>query len=175
MARSTRTSLRRRAAGRMAAAGGLLLVPLLGVAIVMLIYFAPSGPEHKSYVETVVESKKKAVAVADVTELAGLYRELEMTAVVNDGRYPPLHELLQTSAIAQKLLRRPGDDTDHPCIYIEGQNENMPASNVLVYDINAAEAHGQGLVLYRNGSIEMLSAEQMEQAVAATRAHIQGR
>ncbi|MCK4274887.1 MAG: hypothetical protein KAX78_00105, partial [Phycisphaerae bacterium] len=82
-----------RRTGRVAA-GGLLLVLLVGVVIVMLIYFTPSEKGGKSYVETVVDSKKQAVATVAFTELAGLYRELEMVAIVNDGNYPPLQELL---------------------------------------------------------------------------------
>ncbi len=163
-----------RRTGRVAA-GGLLLVLLVGVVIVMLIYFTPSEKGGKSYVETVVDSKKQAVATVAFTELAGLYRELEMVAIVNDGNYPPLQELLETSAIAYKLLRRPGGDDEHPCIYIEAQNERMPPSNILVYDAGAAEAQREGLVLLRDGRVQSFSAKDIEAAVTATRDGIQGR
>ena len=34
--------------------GGLLLVLLLGIVIIAVIYFARSGPDGKSYVETTI-------------------------------------------------------------------------------------------------------------------------
>lgn len=161
-----------RRTGRVAA-GGLVLVLLVGIVIVMLIYFTPPEKGGKSYIKTVVDSKKQAVAVVAFTELAGLHRELEMAAIVSDGNYPPLQEL--TSPIARKLLRRPGGDDERPCIYIEGQNQRMPPSNILVYDAGAAEAQLEGLVLLRDGRVQTFSAEDIEAAVTATRDGIQGR
>ena len=157
------------------AAGGLVLVLLVCVVIVMLMYFKRPEKGGKSYIETVVDSKKQAVAAVAFTELAGLHRELEMVAIVSDGSYPPLQELLETSQIAYKLLRRPGGDDERPCIYIEGQNQRMPPSNILVYDAGAAEAQLEGLVLLRDGRVQTFSAEDIEAAVTATRDGIQGR
>jgi len=156
------------------AAGGVILLPLLAIAIGMVIYFKRTGPEGKSYVETVVESKAKAETTVTAVELHGLYTDMQMTAIVSDGQFPSLRELLENSTIGYEYLRRPGEEDDHPCVYIEGQDQSMPADNVLVYDQSAAERTGEGQVLLRDGTVRTYSAERMKQAVAKTRRIVQG-
>ena len=137
--------------------GGLLLVPLLAVAIIFVIYFAKMGPSDKSYVETMVTAKKQAADVVQRVNLASVYRALKQYAAVNEGKFP---------ASADELTREAGLPQNYldSYIYIAGQDETMPGSNVLIYE-QKLRPSGKCEVLRLNGQIEMLSLEDVRQAV----------
>ncbi len=80
----------------------------------------------------------------------------------------------------QQLLRICGDSrlfrcdepNSLPYVYVAGQRLTMPASNVLVYEPNAAH-QGRAVVLFLDGRLAALDPNALQRAVAATWTQIQ--
>jgi len=151
--------------------GALLLVPLLAVAIGLVIYFVGFGG-RKSYVETVGGSKKHAERTLEGVKLAGVYRVLQQYAADN-GKFPPTpQELIRAASLPPGYVfdpTRPSDD--HLWIYLGGQNESMPPSNVLIYEAKPRR-DGTRRVLRLGGQVEALPYEQVQAAIEQTKKYL---
>jgi hypothetical protein len=123
---------------------------------------APQEP-GEGYLETLVRSKKTAETTADKVHMKALSTNLTMHAVMHDGRFPAALKDLGNAA----LLKAPGS-TGQPYRYIAGQTSAMPRTNVLVYEEKPVHQGGRCLVLRVGGTIDLLTPDQLKQAVAET-------
>ncbi len=95
-----------------------------------------------------------------------------VTAISNDGLPASLDELRRWSG-GSELYRCPAPDGAE-YVYIPGQSNDMPASNILVYEPNAVH-DGHCSVLLLGGAIGLLTPEQLDQALAQTEAEVRSR
>ena len=149
---------------------GLLLAVLLAVAIILVLYFARG---EKSYVRTVKKSKDRAAETVSHVNLASVYRTLKVYAAANDGKFPNTPEqLVRVAGLPEGYLFDPARPSrPHVCIYVAGQNENMPGSNVLIYEAKM-RPDGKCQVLRLGGRLELLSYAQTMAAVDKTKEHL---
>jgi len=151
--------------------GALLLVPLLAVAIGLVIYFGRFGG-RKSYVETVLDSKKQAQEKLQQTSLAGLYRFLQQYAAAADGKFPATaQDLAREASLPSGVLFTGRPLEEHKYIYLGGQDESMPPGNLLIYEA-AARRDGTCEVLRLGGQVELLTAQQVRDAIAETQKYL---
>ncbi len=159
-------------------AGGLILLPLISVSIMLLMYFkevdngSPDG-KGKSYIETVIDSKKSAQELVSEIEIFNLHKDIRMHAITHNDKYPSLERLLDFSSVAYKLLSSP-PQREPLCIYIEGQSVGSNFGNVLVYQAGVGEDES-GLVLLKGGLVQMMTGDQIAEAVQHTEVDLAGR
>jgi len=150
---------------RHGAAGALLLVVLVTIAIIALIYFGNFG--GKSYVQTTVDSKEHAREVVGQVNLASLYASLRIYAAANDGKFPPTPEELVKAISLPKgyifLVSKPADDG--LMTYVGRQSESMPAENILLYE-SVVGSDGGCTVLRLDGKVERLTAEGVREVLS---------
>lgn len=159
------------ASSRRRGLAGVLLLVLLAVGIITLLYFGKWG--SKSYVETTLDAREHASEVTAGVNLSSVYRSLQIYALGHDGKYPETPEELMIEANLPKgyvqLPSKP--DQESLTVYIGGQGESMPASNILIYE-SVLDGDGMCTVLRVDGTVERFSAEQVQVAVAETRGYI---
>jgi len=125
------------------------------------------------YVGAVVGAKHFAEDQKCQTRLHTLHRQLRMYEAAN-GRFPAsLAELTASGGAEPGLLECPLPD-GQKYLYISGQEQRMDGSNVLVYE-QEPDHGGRGHVLRLGGTVEALNSEEIEAAVARTRARLRRR
>lgn len=120
-------------------------------------------PSGGGYLATVLRSRKTAETEMDKIHIKTLWTTLNFHAIEHEGKFPPTLKDLASSA----LRKAPGDD-GQPYMYIPGQTDNMPRTNVLAYEETPVH-NGKALVLRLGGAVELLAPEQLEQAVEETK------
>ncbi len=141
---------------------GLLVVLLIVIVIGLVLYFLRPEDSQKGYVETVVESKESAAEVVDLVNLTSIHRALQQYAIVNDGKFPEsTDQLVREISLQRKLFERSANQPF--LVYIPGQDESMPKSNVLIFQVNPS---GISSVLLLGGSVEKLTAAQLDEILA---------
>jgi hypothetical protein len=150
----------------------VVLVLVLAVAIILLLYFFRSKG-RPSYIETTLGAKERAEEQISKMDLVSIHKSLLIYALANDGKFPDTPEELTIEAGLPRyyifLPSRPAED--HVAVYIAGQNESMPGSNILIYQAQMPP-DGTCLVLRLNGDIEALTAEEIADAVHETLKHV---
>lgn len=145
----------------------LIFFGLLAFGIMWLI--KSFGEVGQQYTDTMVQTKYNAVTVKCQTNLRAIGQNIQIYAVSNEGFPPSQEELMQFSGNTQ-LFRCPAPDGEK-YIYIPGQNGNMPPTNILVYETKPVH-DGHCGVLRLGGQIELLTPEELQQALEQTRAGI---
>ena len=120
----------------------------------------PSG----GYLETVVGAKKYAETMVDKVRLKALWTSLNTRAVMSGGKFPDKLADLGD----RQLTKAPGKD-GQAYQYIPGQRTTSPRANVLVFEAKPVHKGGKCLVLRVGGSIELLTPQQLQQAVDETK------
>ena len=145
----------------------MLLVLLVTISIVLVLYFAGGS---QSYVGTVIRSKKTAKTVIETVNLTAVHRFLQQYAIASDGKFPAsADKLAREAGLPRDYLLSPKRPKDpHLYVYIAGQNEMMPKSNVLIYQA-APAPDGKCKTLLLGGQVEMLSQAQLQAAIERTR------
>jgi len=150
----------------------MLLILLLAVAIGLALYFLRAD-KSGSYARQTIKSKDRAEIVTGAADLVSVYKSMQIYASMNDGKFPESpEELIRAASLPRGLVftpSRPFDD--HQYIYLGGQDESMPASNILLYQANMTPG-GKCQVLRLNGQVEMLTYEQVRAAIDRTTAHL---
>jgi hypothetical protein len=123
------------------------------------------GEAGQQYTETLIGTKYTAETVKCQSNLRAIWQNVQMYAVTN-GTFPPSIEALKEWSGNSRLFRCPGADGPE-YVYIRGQNSDMPAENVLLYEPKAVHA-GRCSVLRPGGQLELLSPEELQVAVAST-------
>jgi hypothetical protein len=123
------------------------------------------GEAGQQYTEGMIKTQNKAVTVTCQMNLRSIAQNIQMYAMSNDSFPPSLEALIEFSGSTQ-LFQCP-DTEGGKYVYIPGQNNNMPPVNILLYEPKPVH-DGRCCVLRLNGQIELLSPEQLDEAVAQT-------
>ena len=145
----------------------LIFFGLLACGILWLIKsFADVGQQYN---EAMVKTTYKAETVKCQTNLRTIGQNIQMYAISNDEFPPSLEALVEYSGTTQ-LFRCPAADGER-YIYIPGQNATMSPMNILLYEPKPVH-DGRCSVLRLGGQLELLTPEELQQALAQTPAGI---
>lgn len=149
--------------------GAMLLVLLLTIAIALILYFGKFGGGGQSYVQKNLSAKERAKHLAIDANLSSIHRSLQVYAAGNEGKFPATPEILAREAnLPQGFILLPSrPDQEHFAIYVSGQSQSMPASNILIYQAEVGN-DGSCQVLRLGGQIERLSPDQVREALDQT-------
>ena len=130
-----------------------------------------SGGHSKSedskgdYLKVLVKSKTFAEIRQCQARLRTLYKDLKMYTIP-DGKFPDSFQELAKSGTDQKLFRCPArNGGDY--IYVPSQASGRNPKNILVYE-TSEDKDVECNVLRLGGTVEALSAQQLETAIAET-------
>lgn len=123
------------------------------------------GEAGQQYTEAMIKTQNKAIDVKCQLNMRTIAQNIQIYALSNDS-FPPSPEALIEFCGSTQLFQCP-DPEGGKYIYIHGQNNNMPPTNILLYEPKPVH-DGRCCVLRLNGQIELLSPEQLEEAVAQT-------
>lgn len=127
------------------------------------------GQAGEQYTQTMIDAKYSAETVKCQTNLRAIAQNIQIYGLSNEGFPPSLDDLVQWSGSTQMFkCPAPGGGK---YVYISGQNGSMPAENVLVYEAEPVH-NGRCSVLRLGGQIELLSPEELGQALDRTRASL---
>ncbi|OHB77329.1 MAG: hypothetical protein A2Z25_16280 [Planctomycetes bacterium RBG_16_55_9] len=145
----------------------LIFFGLLAAGILWLIKgFADVGQQ---YGETMVQTTYRAETVKCQTNLRAIGQNIQMYAISNDA-FPPSQEALVEWSGSTQLFRCPASEGES-YIYLPGQTPAMPPDNVLVYEPKPVH-DGRSSVLRLGGQLDLLTHEELQQALQQTRANI---
>jgi hypothetical protein len=148
----------------------LIVLGLFGFAVWWVVKSV--GEAGGQYSEALVDTKRKAMALQCQTNLHAIWENLRIYSIENETFPPSLEALVEWGANPQ-LLNCPATE-GQGYIYIPGQNENAPGQNVLVYELKAAH-DGRCNLLRVDGQIELLTPEQVQDAVNKTQVSLRDR
>lgn len=123
------------------------------------------GEAGQQYTEGMINTQHKAIDVKCQLNMRTIAQNIQIYALSNDSFPPSLEALIEFSGSTQ-LFQCP-DPEGGKYIYIPGQNNNMPPMNILLYEPKPVH-NGRCCVLRLNRQIELLSPEEVQQAVAQT-------
>jgi hypothetical protein len=145
----------------------LIFFGLLGFGIWRLI--KSFGEVGQQYGEAMVETKYRVITVKCQTNLQAIGQNIQMYAIDNERFPPSLEALVQWSGNTQLFLCPAPNGERY--VYIPGQNGSMSPANVLLYEPKAVH-DGRCSVLRLGGQLELLTPEELQQAVARTLASL---
>jgi len=148
----------------------LIVLGLFGFAVWWVIKSV--GDAGSQYSEALVDTRRKAMALQCQTNLRAIWQNLRFYSIENETFPPSLEALVEWGANSQ-LLNCPALEGQE-YIYIPGQNDDMPGQNVLVYELKPAH-EGCCNLLRVDGQIELLTPEQMQDAVTKTQVRLRDR
>ena len=123
------------------------------------------GQAGQQYTEGMIKTQNKAVTVKCQLNMRTIAQNIQIYALSNDSFPTSLETLIEFSGSTQ-LFQCP-DPKGGKYVYIPGQNNSMPPTNILLYETKPVH-DGYCNVLRLNRQIEMLTPEQVQQAVAQT-------
>lgn len=144
-----------------------VVVGLFGVLMVGA-YFVIRGMAQsgEKYGRGLQSAAQRGSEVSCAVQLAVIHRSLQVAAASADGRFPrSLTELYSPSE-----LHCPST-AEAAYIYVPGQDQSMPADNVLVYESKPVHK-GRCSVLRLGGKVELLTTQELAAEVDKTRAVI---
>lgn len=145
----------------------VIFLGLLAFGILWLIKgFADAGGQ---YGNAMVEARYNAMTVKCQTNLRAIGQNIQIYAVSNEGFPPSQQELMEFSGNTQ-LFRCPAPDGEK-YVYIPGQSGGMSPLNILVYEPKPVH-EGRCNVLRLGGQLELLTPEELKQAVDQTLASL---
>ncbi len=145
----------------------LVFFGLLGYGIMWLM--KGYGQAGEQYAGTMVQAKLDATSVSCQMNMRSIGQNLQMYAITN-GTFPAsLEELMEFSG-STRLFECPSPEGGQ-YKYIPGQSGNASDQNIVLFEPKAVH-NGRAGVLRLGGQIELLTPEELEQAVAQTRASL---
>jgi len=145
----------------------MIFLGLLVFAVMWI--FKSVGEVGQQYSESMIETRYTAITVKCQTNLRAIGQNIQMYAISN-GEFPSSQEALVQWSGSTQLFQCPAPDGEK-YVYIPGQNADMPQENILVFESKAVH-DGRCSILRLGGQIELLTPEQVQQAVARTLAGI---
>jgi len=132
------------------------------------------GEAGEQYTDAMIDAKDSAMTLQCQTNLRTIYQNLQMYAISKES-FPRSSQALLEWSGSSKMFQCPDPDGGE-YVYIPGQSADMSGENVLVFEPNAVH-DGQCNVLRLSGTVELLTPEQLREALAQTRARVpsQGR
>jgi prepilin-type processing-associated H-X9-DG protein len=144
-----------------------ILLGLVGMGVWWVI--KTTGKAGQQYTEAMINTSKKATTLTCQTNMETIFKNLNIYAISNE-HFPESQQELVDFGGYSKLFHCP-DPNGSQYVYIPGQSGDMSPSNVLVYEPKPMH-DGRCNVLFLGGQIELLTPEQLKQAVEATQAHL---
>jgi len=141
----------------------LIFFGLLAFGILWII--KSFGEVGQQYGETMVGARYDAISVTCQTNLRAIGQNIQMYAISNEG-FPSSQEALVEWGGNTRLFKCPAPEGVE-YVYVPGQRGDMPPENVLVYEPKPMH-EGRCSVLRLGGQIELLTPEELQQAVART-------
>jgi len=135
------------------------------IAFFVLWVIKNMGQAGQQYTESMVKTKYTAITVTCQMNLRTIGQNIQMYAISNESFPPSLEALIEFSGSTQ-LFQCP-DPKGGKYVYIPGQNSSMPSTNILLYEPRPVH-DGRCGVLLLGGQIELVSPEQVQQAVGQT-------
>jgi len=135
------------------------------IALAVLWVIKNIGQAGQQYTDSMVKTKYTAITVKCQMNLRAIGQNIQMYAISN-GSFPPSLEVLIEFSGSTQLFQCPATEGGR-YVYIPGQNSSMPPTNILLYETMPVH-DGRCSVLRLGGQIELLSPEQVKQAVAQT-------
>ena len=123
------------------------------------------GEAGQQYTDGMIKTQNKAIDVKCQMNLRTIAQNIQIYVLSNDSFPPSLEALIEFCGSTQ-LFQCP-DPEGGKYVYIPGQNNNMPPTNILLYEPKPVH-NGHCCVLRLNRQIELLSPEELQQAVAQT-------
>jgi len=145
----------------------LIFFGLLAFGILWLI--KSFGEAGQQYSDAMVKTKYNAITVRCQTNLRAIGQNIQLYAVSNE-EFPPSQQALMEYSGSTQLFRCPAPDGE-TYVYIPGQNGGMSPENILVYEPKPVH-DGRCSVLRLGGQLELLTPEELQQAVAQTLASL---
>lgn len=145
----------------------LIFLGLIGLGVWWVI--KSFGQAGQQYTQTMIDTKFTAETVKCQTNLRAIAQNIQIYALSNEGFPPSLGDLIQWSGSTQ-LFKCPAPDSGQ-YVYIPGQNSGMSPANVLLYESKPVH-NGRCNVLRLGGQIELLTPEELQQALAQTQASL---
>lgn len=127
------------------------------------------GQAGQQYTDAMIQTSNRTATISCQANFRAIGQNLQMYAISN-GSFPATQQELMEWSGNPRLFRCP-DPNGGDYVYIPGLRQDMPATNVLLYEPNPVHS-GRCNALFLGGQIELLSPEQLQQAIAATRAQI---
>lgn len=127
------------------------------------------GEAGQQYTQGIIQSQNKALTVSCQMNLRTIAQNIQMYAMSNNSLPPSLEALISWSGTTQ-LFQCP-DPEGGKYVYIPGQNNNMSPMNILLHETRPVH-DGRCCVLRLNGQVELLSPEQLKEAVSQTLASL---
>ena len=145
----------------------LVFLVLIGLGIRWII--KNMGQASEQYTQTMIDTKYTAEAVKCQTNMRAIFQNIQMYALSNEGYPSSQQELVQWSGNTRLFKCSSPDGGQY--VYIPGQNGSMSPENVILYEPEPVH-DGRCSVLRLGGQIELLTPEELQQALAQTRAAI---
>ena len=145
----------------------LIFFGLIGLGVWWVI--KSYGEAGQQYTQTMIDTKYTAETVKCQTNLRTIAQNIQIYAISNEGFPSSLQDLIQWSGSTQ-LFKCPAPDAGE-YVYIPGQRSDMSPSNVLLYESKPVH-DGRCSVLRLGGQIELLTPEELQQALAQTQASL---
>lgn len=145
----------------------LIFFGLIGLGVWWII--KSYGQAGEQYTQTMINAKYNAETVKCQTNLRAIAQNIQIYALSNEGFPPSLQALIEWSGSTQ-LFKCPSPDAGE-YVYIPGQNGDMSPSNVILYESKPVH-NGRCNVLRLGGQIELLTPEELQQALAQTQASL---
>jgi hypothetical protein len=136
---------------------------LLGYGIMWLI--KGFGEAGEQYGKVMVQAKHDATSVTCQMNMRAIGQNLQMYAVSNAAFPASLEELMEFSG-STRLFECPSPEGGQ-YKYIGGQGRNAPDENIVLFEPKAVHGGRVG-VLRLGGRIELLTPEELEQALTLT-------
>lgn len=127
------------------------------------------GRAGEQYAETMVQAKHDATSVKCQMNLRAIGQNLHMYAVAN-GTYPESLEELMRFSGNTRLFKCPSPEGEQ-YKYIAGHGRNSPDSNVVLFEPKPVH-DGRAGVLRLGGQVELLTPEELQQAINQTLANL---
>jgi hypothetical protein len=145
----------------------LIFLGLIGFGIWWII--KSFGQASEQYTQTMINTKYTAETVTCQTNLRTIAQNIQIYALSNEGFPASLQDLVQWSGSTQ-LFKCPSPDAGE-YVYIAGQRSGLSPANVLLYESKPVH-DGRCSVLRLSGQIELLTPEELQQAIAPTQASL---
>ncbi|MHC4569822.1 MAG: hypothetical protein ACYTE3_29195, partial [Planctomycetota bacterium] len=127
------------------------------------------GEAGQQYTETRVQAKHDATSTTCQLNMRAIGTNLHFYAASN-GTFPAsLEELMEFSGSTQ-LFKCPSPEGEQ-YKYIPGQGGNSPDSNIVLFESKAVH-DGRASVLRLGGQLELLTPEELQQAIDQTSANL---
>jgi hypothetical protein len=140
----------------------LIFFGLLGYSIMWLI--KSFGEAGEQYGEVMVQAKHDATSVSCQMNMRAIGQNLQMYAVSN-GTFPASMEELMEFSGNTRLFKCPSEGEQYE--YVPGHSGNSSDQNIVLFEPKAVH-DGRAGVLRLGGQTELLTSEQLEEALALT-------